>query len=414
MLKAKRAAKAAPEISFEDAVAEGKALIASADRNDWRLAELADQVDTIYGENKLAEFATKIGLAHCTIKRRRSTFRNWKDILKGDPGLLSSLSYSTARELETHPDRARLIKENPKMSKRQATACMKAFHNKPESQTKRRWNDLLKRAGKAIADENFLKLDPQILLDVVEPSMLATIRDGAQAWIRLADGLEKLEPANEADILMAPRKNDGAWWDATWNTMGGCRPISAGCLNCYASRNIGTLQESLGVPIYRGTTEFKGGRHRFNGTLLDLPPGQPAMGLSLALGRSSTAFARPGDALADLCERYGRNLPARATQGGDRSHATTTPSSCICRRGRTPSRLEKLIDLAIDLSANRRVIAPCPEPSVYAGKLAARAESAITFQSQRGYMCALSNALWRKFTRRRRSLMRTLFSSSIG
>jgi protein gp37 len=73
---------------------------------------------------------------------------------------------------------------------------------------------------------------------------------------------------------MAPRKNDDAWWDATWNTVGGCHPLSAGCLNCYAARDVGTLQASLGVPLYRDTTEFKGGRHRFNDTLRDLPPEQ--------------------------------------------------------------------------------------------------------------------------------------------
>ena len=93
----------APEISWDDAVAEGKRLvaegkrlaaeaeqmIATADQNDWQLAELADQVVTIYSENKLAKFASEIGRSHCAIKRRRTTFRNWKDTLKGDPGLLS-------------------------------------------------------------------------------------------------------------------------------------------------------------------------------------------------------------------------------------------------------------------------------------------------------------------------------------
>ena len=55
-------------------------MIATADRNDWALAALADKVDTQYGENKLAKFATEIGIARCTIKRRRTTYRNWKDI----------------------------------------------------------------------------------------------------------------------------------------------------------------------------------------------------------------------------------------------------------------------------------------------------------------------------------------------
>jgi hypothetical protein len=87
----------APKISWEDAVAEGKRLVAegkrlvakaeqmvaTADLYDWRLIELADQVVANHGENTLARFAREIGLAHCAIKRRRSTYRNWKEILKG-------------------------------------------------------------------------------------------------------------------------------------------------------------------------------------------------------------------------------------------------------------------------------------------------------------------------------------------
>jgi DNA methylase/Protein of unknown function (DUF5131) len=30
------------------------------------------------------------------------------------------------------------------------------------------------------------------------------------------------------------------WWDATWNPVGGCLPISPGCQNCYAAQVAGT------------------------------------------------------------------------------------------------------------------------------------------------------------------------------
>jgi hypothetical protein len=98
----------APAPTWEDMVAEGKRLITEADKNNWRLAELSDRVGTIYGEGSLAKFATEIGLAPCTVKRRRSTYRAWKDFLKGDAR--PRLSYSVARALETHPERERLVK----------------------------------------------------------------------------------------------------------------------------------------------------------------------------------------------------------------------------------------------------------------------------------------------------------------
>jgi protein gp37 len=71
---------------------------------------------------------------------------------------------------------------------------------------------------------------------------------------------------------MAPRKNNSAWWDWTWNTMGGCRPISGGCLNCFAARDSATLQASLGVELYDNTTKIAEGRYTFNGELRSLPP----------------------------------------------------------------------------------------------------------------------------------------------
>ena len=58
------------------------------------------------------------------------------------------------------------------------------------------------------------------------------------------------------------------------------------------------------LPLYRDTTEFAEGRHTVNGTLHELAPGDPVWTFPLRLERSSTAIAWPGDALADLCERY--------------------------------------------------------------------------------------------------------------
>jgi hypothetical protein len=146
----------APEITWEDAVAEGKRLvaeanqmIATADRNDWRLAELIDRVVTKYNENSLAKFAHDIGMAACTAKRRRTTYRNWKEILKGDPGLRLSLSYAVARELEKHPDRARLIKKYPEMTKRKAADLMKEYRETPESKIQQEWKNLILRTAKA-------------------------------------------------------------------------------------------------------------------------------------------------------------------------------------------------------------------------------------------------------------------------
>jgi hypothetical protein len=211
-----RAVKKVPAADlWDDAVIEGKRLVAemdatakkrdeTADRNNLRLGELADQVATVYKENSLGKFAAEIGMAHCTIKRRRTTYRQYKDILKSDPGLLSTTTYSVARELEKHPERGRLIKENPTMTKRQAAKLMKAYREKPESEMQRWWQNLIKRTSEAEVDEGYLKTDREILRKVVQTVYLDQLREAAQAWIRLADGLEKLFKEESTDEFASP------------------------------------------------------------------------------------------------------------------------------------------------------------------------------------------------------------------
>lgn len=76
---------------------------------------------------------------------------------------------------------------------------------------------------------------------------------------------------------MALRKPnpEGAYWDATWQTLGGCRHISEGCRFCYAALHIGTLHKSVNAALYRNTTQLVEGHHTFNGTLHELADGDP-------------------------------------------------------------------------------------------------------------------------------------------
>jgi protein gp37 len=129
---------------------------------------------------------------------------------------------------------------------------------------------------------------------------------------------------------MAPRKNDGAWWDRTWNTIGGCRPLSAGCLNCFAAHDAAGLQASLGVPLYRDTTTFKAGRDVFNGTLRELPPGHPAWSDPLRWERTARPLLGPGMPslifVNGLSETF---LPERSQAAIDRTLGTVASSDHI-------------------------------------------------------------------------------------
>jgi len=73
---------------------------------------------------------------------------------------------------------------------------------------------------------------------------------------------------------MAPSRG-GNWWDATWNPVGGCKPASPGCKNCYAAKLAATQHTSRQVPLYFETADFRNEKPVFNGHLTVLPEEHP-------------------------------------------------------------------------------------------------------------------------------------------
>jgi protein gp37 len=66
---------------------------------------------------------------------------------------------------------------------------------------------------------------------------------------------------------------DDKWWDKPWSPLGGCEPISPGCLNCvaagYASQE--AWRWPKGTSAHHGVTKLVAGRAVFNGKLTRLP-----------------------------------------------------------------------------------------------------------------------------------------------
>ena len=112
-------------IPYNDAVREGKELVRGLDSEDaqFRLGELAHRHKPVYGEGTLRRYAEAIGIVLCTLERYRTVYRAWADILA--PG--RKLSYAVARALANHPDRAEIIRENPKITKRKAEELMRQY-----------------------------------------------------------------------------------------------------------------------------------------------------------------------------------------------------------------------------------------------------------------------------------------------
>jgi len=113
-------------IPFEDAVRECKEIRARIDgrnedteRDHFRIGEIADKVKTIYGDRTHAELAKRSSIAYSCLKRYLSVYRAWKGTPFGAPGP-QSVSYSVLRELATLDDREKIIRDNPKITKREA------------------------------------------------------------------------------------------------------------------------------------------------------------------------------------------------------------------------------------------------------------------------------------------------------
>lgn len=94
--------------------------------------------------------------------------------------------------------------------------------------------------------------------------------------------------------MSKPLGND-AWWDFSWNPVGGCRAISPGCMNCYAARCAGTYTWPAGEKaLHHGLTIRRGTRRIFNGKHSAAPPGHHLWTVPLRSPRAPNPKLGPG------------------------------------------------------------------------------------------------------------------------
>lgn len=135
--KAKAANKASSntdsEIPFEEAVLQGKALAADITKGDdslMRLGQLADNVEQKYANRTLQQFAAGIGIEYGTVKRCRTTYRQWLEI-----GAPAPHSYSAAQELAKHPDAAAIARDKPNITKSEARKLVQEYKERTDNKS---------------------------------------------------------------------------------------------------------------------------------------------------------------------------------------------------------------------------------------------------------------------------------------
>lgn len=205
-------------IPFEEAVRRGKALVADITKGDlaWmQLAELANNVAKIYGDRTLQKYAAEICIEYGTVKRCRTTYRQWVKIGAPAPRL-----YSAAQVLAKHPNAAAIARAKPDITKDEARKLMQEYKQQTDNKNKgadgnrkhhEGWQREVQNAATnairlaAIVDQQLTPENRRILRDVIEPSLAPHLVQGSEALAKLAAFLARLLAEEEGKEAEAPR-----------------------------------------------------------------------------------------------------------------------------------------------------------------------------------------------------------------
>ena len=106
---------------YEDAVREGRQIAGKIHGYQWRLGEIADQLETIYGSKTLERYAEDIEMSYETVKVCRSVFRAWPHHNK------RPRNWSVAKVLVKYPDKHYLIEKEPDITVKQAVLAVESW-----------------------------------------------------------------------------------------------------------------------------------------------------------------------------------------------------------------------------------------------------------------------------------------------
>ena len=119
-------------IPYDDAVETGRNLIRAMKDSQFDLGRVADKLEPKYGDETLQHYAEDIGIDYGTLKSYRTTYKAWKD----EP--VRPRSFSVAKVLNRHPDKADIIQETPELSVKEAEEKMQEWKNERGADGKRR------------------------------------------------------------------------------------------------------------------------------------------------------------------------------------------------------------------------------------------------------------------------------------
>ena len=198
-----------PDIEFEDGVIQGKAIYAGVERGLWALCALAVRVKkSKYGEQTYKKFFAEIGVGSVG-ERHLTVYRAWCGTFASSAGTEApgpeSVPFTVLRELQSHPNRAELLKSNPTMKKEDAVKLMRKHRKQTQVRVWRRdhFEEVINKIEDAAECAKDLEpklvleaADYRLLLEIVMPRRTQLVRDfraGGNALLNIATLLEGLE-----------------------------------------------------------------------------------------------------------------------------------------------------------------------------------------------------------------------------
>jgi hypothetical protein len=111
------------EAYYNETVEVGRVLAKAQGDAQWKLGDLAASLSTRYGDKTLKSFADDIDVNFNTLKGYRSTAVAWPE--KGPRG-----PFRVCRELNSVPDRHKILKFSPQLNSREAAKIARTYRQK--------------------------------------------------------------------------------------------------------------------------------------------------------------------------------------------------------------------------------------------------------------------------------------------
>ena len=189
-------------IPFAKGLAEGKKILAEIEdvreRGHFRLGEIADKIETKYGDRTHAKLAEGWNIAPLCFKRYLSVYRAWKGKNIGAPGA-PIVPYSVLRELAGLEDREQIIRDNPNMTRREAEQLRREFNGTGTSSSS---------AQQTEPQDSFLKHKRRYLKDICnrQEELRRKAEEGLEGTDEQLDNLAQVAGAPMRSNLRADAK----------------------------------------------------------------------------------------------------------------------------------------------------------------------------------------------------------------